>query len=42
MNLGGDDFDSELIRLMKEKFIAESGIDIDKLETIERKEFFKN
>ncbi|NLJ88266.1 MAG: Hsp70 family protein [Epulopiscium sp.] len=37
MNLGGDDFDSELIRLMKEKFIAESGIDIDKLETIERK-----
>lgn len=37
MNLGGDDFDSELIRLLKERFISESGIDIDKLETIERK-----
>ncbi|HQD50632.1 MAG TPA: Hsp70 family protein [Defluviitaleaceae bacterium] len=37
MNLGGDDFDSELIRLMKERFTAESGIDIDKLETLERK-----
>lgn len=37
MNLGGDDFDSELIRLMKEQFLKESGINLDSLETAERK-----
>ncbi|NLM12945.1 MAG: Hsp70 family protein [Epulopiscium sp.] len=37
MNLGGDDFDSELIRLMKEHFHKETGIDLDTLETAERK-----
>jgi len=37
MNLGGDDFDSELIRLMKENFLKETGINLDKLETVERK-----
>ena len=37
MSLGGDDFDSELIRWMKEKFKEESGIDLDALEHAERK-----
>ena len=37
MHLGGDDFDAELIRWMKEKFIEENGIDPDALEPAERK-----
>ena len=37
MNLGGDDFDSELIRWMKEAFREDSGIDLDELEEPERK-----
>lgn len=37
MNLGGDDFDSELIRFMKAKFLELNGIDLDKLEESERK-----
>jgi len=37
MNLGGDDFDSELVRWMKSKFKEESGIDLDTLEDSERK-----
>lgn len=37
MNLGGDDFDSELIRFMKEKFKEENNIDLDSLDNAERK-----
>ena len=37
MHLGGDDFDAELIRWMKEKFIEENGLDPDELEPAERK-----
>ncbi len=37
MNLGGDDFDSELIRWMKERFKEESGIDLDTLDNAERR-----
>ncbi|MCL2422155.1 MAG: Hsp70 family protein, partial [Defluviitaleaceae bacterium] len=37
MHLGGDDFDDELIRWMKEKFIADNGLDPDDLEPVERK-----
>lgn len=37
MNLGGDDFDSEIIRWMKEKFKEENDIDLDTLEESERK-----
>ncbi len=37
MNLGGDDFDSELIRWMKEKFKEDTGIDLDSLDNLERK-----
>jgi len=37
MSLGGDDFDSELIRWMKEKFKLQNGIDLDTLENTERK-----
>ncbi len=37
MNLGGDDFDSEIIRWMKEKFFEESGINLDELDTLNRK-----
>ncbi len=37
MNLGGDDFDSELIRWMKEKFKAENNFDLDTIEHTERK-----
>ena len=37
MNLGGDDFDAELIRWMKGKFTEENGIDPDDLEPVERK-----
>ena len=37
MNLGGDDFDAELIRFMKEKFKEASSIDIDILNDLDRK-----
>ncbi|MDR1533145.1 MAG: Hsp70 family protein [Clostridiales bacterium] len=37
MNLGGDDFDAELVRWMREKFRAASGVDLDTVEGIERK-----
>jgi len=37
MNLGGDDFDAELVRWMKSKFTEESGIDLDTLDAAERK-----
>lgn len=36
MSLGGDDFDFELIKFMKEKFKEESGIDLDDIEATER------
>ncbi|MDL2248142.1 Hsp70 family protein [Tyzzerella sp. OttesenSCG-928-J15] len=36
MNLGGDDFDSELIKFFKEKFKEQNDIDLDTLETFER------
>ncbi|MCL1786941.1 MAG: Hsp70 family protein, partial [Defluviitaleaceae bacterium] len=36
MNLGGDDFDAELVRWMKAKFTEESGIDLDTLDMAER------
>ncbi len=37
MNLGGDDFDNEIIKIMKERFKAENDIDLDTLEESERK-----
>jgi len=37
MNLGGDDFDAELVRWMKQKFTEESGVDLDTLDAAERK-----
>lgn len=37
MNLGGDDFDEELVRFMKEKFKEQTNIDLDLLEDAERK-----
>ncbi|MDE6182150.1 MAG: Hsp70 family protein [Eubacteriales bacterium] len=37
MNLGGDDFDSELIKFMKDKFKEQTQIDLDSLENTERK-----
>ncbi len=37
MNLGGDDFDSELIRWMKTQFNEANHIDLDTLENAERK-----
>ena len=37
MNLGGDDFDAELIRFMKEKFKEDNNIDIDTLDDLSRK-----
>ncbi|MCL2873802.1 MAG: Hsp70 family protein [Defluviitaleaceae bacterium] len=36
MELGGDDFDSELIKYMKERFKDDTGINIDALDSIER------
>ena len=36
-NLGGDDFDSELIRWMKTKFNEDNGLNLDELNTAERK-----
>jgi len=37
MNLGGDDFDSELVRWMKATFTEQTGVDLDSLEVAERK-----
>ncbi|MCL2603318.1 MAG: Hsp70 family protein [Defluviitaleaceae bacterium] len=37
MNLGGDDFDSELVRWMKNAFTEANGIDLDDLDNAERK-----
>ena len=37
MTLGGDDFDSELIRWLKEKFLQDTGIDLDSLDHPEHK-----
>ena len=37
MNLGGDDFDNELVRFMKQKFSEETGVDLDNLDGVERK-----
>jgi molecular chaperone DnaK len=37
MNLGGDDFDSELIRWMKSQFTEANGVDLDALDSAERK-----
>jgi len=37
MNLGGDDFDAELVRWMKSKFTEETGVDLDTLDAAERK-----
>lgn len=37
MNLGGDDFDSELVRWLKAKVTEESDVDLDALDNAERK-----
>ncbi len=37
MNLGGDDFDYELVEYMKAKFKEDNGVDIDELEGVQRK-----
>ncbi len=37
MSLGGDDFDNEIINLIKEKFAEETGINIDELESAENR-----
>ncbi|MCL2203967.1 MAG: Hsp70 family protein [Defluviitaleaceae bacterium] len=37
MNLGGDDFDSELVRWMKNAFTEANGVDLDSLDNAERK-----
>ncbi|MCL2571836.1 MAG: Hsp70 family protein [Defluviitaleaceae bacterium] len=37
MNLGGDDFDAELVRWMKATFTQQTGVDLDTLEVAERK-----
>jgi len=37
MNLGGDDFDSELVRWMKARFTEETQIDLDTLDNAERR-----
>ncbi|MCL2365092.1 MAG: Hsp70 family protein [Defluviitaleaceae bacterium] len=37
MNLGGDDFDAELVRWMKQAFTEANGVDLDSLDTAERK-----
>ncbi len=37
MNLGGDDFDGELVELFKAKFEEENKLNIDTLESLERK-----
>lgn len=37
MNIGGDDFDAEIIKLLKDEFKKINNVDIDDLETLERK-----
>jgi len=37
MNLGGDDFDAELVRWLKQKFAEESDVELDALDNTERK-----
>jgi molecular chaperone DnaK len=37
MNLGGDDFDAELVRWLKFKFAEENNVDLDALDNAERK-----
>jgi len=37
MNLGGDDFDAELVRWMIDEFTAQTGVDLASLEVAERK-----
>lgn len=37
MNLGGDDFDSELIKFMKDKFKEDTNIDLDMIDNVQRK-----
>ena len=37
MNLGGDDFDAELIRWLKEEFKKQNDIDLESLDTLEKK-----
>jgi len=37
MELGGDDFDNEIIELIKQKFSDETGISLDELETAEER-----
>ncbi|MCL2378748.1 MAG: Hsp70 family protein [Defluviitaleaceae bacterium] len=37
MNLGGDDFDAELVYWMKNSFTEQTGVDLDSLEIAERK-----
>ena len=41
MNLGGDDFDTELIKFMKDSFKAQNNIDLDEIEEIEGKRVFQ-
>ncbi len=41
MNLGGDDFDAELIKYMKEQFKNQNNIDLDELEESEEKRVFQ-
>jgi molecular chaperone DnaK len=41
MDLGGDDFDAEIVRWMKEKFKESNGIDLDELENAERSRVFQ-
>ncbi|MDR2939951.1 MAG: Hsp70 family protein [Clostridiales bacterium] len=41
MNLGGDDFDAELIKMMKTSFEAENGFSLDSLDESERKRVFQ-
>lgn len=41
MNLGGDDFDNELINIMKDKFKAENNFDLENLEEGEKKRVFQ-
>ncbi len=41
MNLGGDDFDAELIKMMKSAFENENGISLDDIEESERKRVFQ-
>ncbi len=37
MSLGGDDFDNEIINLIKQRFLKETGINLDELEDAEKR-----